>query len=85
MAMTDLKPFADDATSVTLGGLTIENGSDRLALYGTAEITRDKTGLALARQLRAIISQAVAVLEKDDLPDEIAPSAQPTAVKNPFA
>jgi hypothetical protein len=83
--MTDLKPFADDATSVTLGGLTIENGSDRLALYGTAEITRDKTGLALARQLRAIISQAVAVLEKYDLPDEIAPSAQPTAVKNPFA
>ncbi len=37
-----LTPFADDAASVSIGKLTIENGTDRVALYGSLDITRDQ-------------------------------------------
>jgi hypothetical protein len=32
--MTKLVPFADDAASVEIDQLTIENGTERIALYG---------------------------------------------------
>ena len=44
-----LTPFADDAASVSVGKLTFENGTDRVALYGSLDITRDQQGLAHAR------------------------------------
>ncbi len=47
--MTTLKPFADDAASLSIGKLTIENGTDELSLYGSLDITRDQHGLAQAR------------------------------------
>ena len=82
--MTTLTPFADDAASVSIGKLTIENGTDRLALYGSMDITRDRRGLAHAHALQAILDQAVRVLEAEkDLPAELAPTAVKT-VKNPF-
>ena len=82
--MTTLIPFADDAASVSIGKLTIENGTDRLALYGSLDITRDRHGLAQARVLQAVLDQAVRVLEAEkDLPSELAPVAVKT-VKNPF-
>ena len=50
-----LTPFADDAASVSIGKLTIENGTDRVALYGSLDITRDQQGLVHARALLAIL------------------------------
>lgn len=44
--MTKLTPFADDAASIPIGELTVENGTDRIALYGSLDLTRDKQGLA---------------------------------------
>lgn len=41
-AVTNLTPFANDAALIGIGKLTIENGSDRLALYGSLDITLDK-------------------------------------------
>jgi len=83
--MEDFIPFADGGTSIAIGGLTVENGSDRLAIYGTAEISRDKAGRALAKQLLAIFAETVKAMEKEDLPDKVAPDITPTTVKNPFA
>ena len=84
--MKTLKPFADDRASRTLGGLTIENGRDRLALYGSLDITRDKAGLEQARALKAILDAAVAALEAGDtLPEKAAPPRPTKTVKNPFA
>ena len=83
--MTALKPFADDAASLQLGGLTVENGTLRIALYGNLEITRDKAGLSLARQMRALLDQVVATLETGSLPDRVPPPVKPTTVKNPFS
>ena len=83
--MAAFKAFGDDARSVEVGGLTIENGTERIAIYGEGEITRDKAGLAAARQLKAIIDSAVAALEGDDaLPETLAPPAELKKVRNPL-
>ena len=83
--MTKLTPFADDVASLSVGKLTIENGTDHIALYGTLDLTRDKQGLAHARALRALLDQAVQVLEADKaLPDAIPALAVAKTVTNPF-
>lgn len=83
--MTKLTPFADDAASVGIGELTVENGADRLALYGSLDITRDKAGLKRALGLKAILDKAVEVLSADPaLPDHVAPPEKPKRVNNPF-
>ena len=50
--MTKLTPLADDAASISIGELTVENGTDRIALYGSLDLTRDKPGLAQGRALK---------------------------------
>ncbi len=42
--MTQLKPFAEDATSISIGELTIENGTDRIALYGSLDLAATSKG-----------------------------------------
>ena len=39
-------PFADAAGVRTIGALSFENGTDRIAMHGTLDLTRDRTGLA---------------------------------------
>ena len=83
--MTKFAPFADDASSTSIGKLTVENGTDRIALYGSLDLTRDRQGLAHARALRAILGQAVQVLEAQAaLPDAVPAAAAPRTVANPF-
>ena len=84
--MTHLTPFADDSASISIGKLTVENGRDRIALYGSLDLTRDKAGLAAAKALKALIDQAVHVLETSPtLPDSTpGPNAAKPAT-NPFA
>lgn len=80
-----LKPFADDDHSVGIGDLTVENGIDRVALYGSLDLTRDKEGLKRARELLALAQAAVAALEAvSDLPDRLPPPKAPDVVDNPF-
>lgn len=84
--MTKLTPFADDAVSVTVGDLTVENGTLRLALYGSLDITRDKAGLQHALALKGIIDAAVDALKADPaLPDRQPPPDRAKTVRNPFA
>ncbi len=83
--MTTLKPFADDAASVMIGELTVENGTDRVALYGSIDLTRDKQGLAHARALAALVGEAIQLLEADtSLPDAAPPPVASGTVKNSF-
>ncbi len=84
--MANFTPFADDAASVAIEKLTIENGTNRLALYGSLDITRDKVGLRHAQALKVIIEQAVQVLTADPALSERQPPAdKPKTVRNPFA
>ena len=83
--MTRFVPFADEATSVALDALTVENGIDRVAIYGSLDITRDKQGLAHAKVLKLILDEAVRRLEAEpDLPDSLPAPAAARKVANPF-
>ena len=85
MAVPTFSPYADDAASLSLGGLTVENGTERVALYGQIDLTRDKAGLKLARELKAVLDAAVRHLEAaHDLPEQVPPPEPTKTVKNPF-
>ncbi|MCJ2056452.1 hypothetical protein MKL09_07790 [Methylobacterium sp. J-048] len=81
------EPFADDAAVRNIGALSFENGTDRIALHGSLDLTRDKAGLAQARQLQSTFDAIVKVLEAGDLPETVAeaPDSAPKSVANPFA
>ena len=80
-----MRPFADDSASSAVGELTVENGRDRVALYGSLDLTRDAAGLAHARELRALLDAVVQALEGDPaLPDRLPPPDAPATVRNPF-
>ena len=82
--MKKLTPFADDATSVGIGDLTVENGTDQVSLHGSLDITCDKQGLAHAVALKTVLDQAVAYLQaQGDLPEVLPPLPSKT-VANPF-
>ena len=84
--MTKFTPFADDAASVSIGKLTIENGRDRIALYGSIDLTRDKHGVDQARALKTVLDQIVQNLEAEkSLPDSIPADLPSKAVANPFS
>ncbi len=82
------KPYADDASALTIGGLTVENGTDRVRLSGLLDLGRDRMGLGHARSLRAALDAIIAALEAETaLPAEAASPARAktTKVPNPFA
>ena len=83
--MPELTPFADDSTAVEVGDLKLENGCDRIACYGSLDLTRDKAGLALARQAQALLASVVRALEAETgLPDAIPPPKWRGTARNPF-
>ena len=83
--MPDMTPYANDSAAIEVGDLKLENGRDRIACYGSLDLTRDKAGLALARQLQTVLAAVVQALEGDAaLPDTIPPPKKQGMVKNPF-
>lgn len=82
--MWNIHPFGNEADSIPIGELTVENGPDRIAIYGSLQITRDKAGLQLAQDLKELINATVTTLQAEqDLPDhvQITPAER---VVNPF-
>jgi hypothetical protein len=84
MAKKSIHPYQNEAESVQIKDLTIENRIDRVSIYGNLDLTLDQEGLAAARALKAILDQTLAELEKADLPERVA-VREPEMVKNPFA
>ena len=85
MTEPDRTPFADGAGCFECGGLTVENGTEAIALYGQVDITRDRAGLARARELLGFLQAAVALLEGQVLPERVAAAKPKGAAKNPFS
>lgn len=81
--MPQFEPFKDEATVLTLDELTVENRLDRVEIYGSLQITRDKAGLALARELKNVLDAAVRALEMEALPERTA-TRPAEKVRNPF-
>ena len=82
--MSHFKPYANESDVLRIGALEIENRTDRITLTGDVVLTRDQVGLALARELQALIGQVLKALEADEkLPHsvEVKPARE---VKNPF-
>jgi hypothetical protein len=79
-----LDPFMNESQVLVVDGLTIESRSDRVSLFGQIDLTRDKSGLERALQLKAELDAVVLALQKDHaLPDAI--SLLPEGHrKNPF-
>jgi hypothetical protein len=83
-AMSTFKPYQNEADSIAIDDLTIENRLDKISVYGSIDLTKDKAGLQQAKQLKDLIDATIAALEAEkNLPDHIAikPSEK---VDNPF-
>lgn len=82
--MSSIKPYQNEEESLAIGELTIENRMDRVSVYGSIELTKDKTGLQQAKALKDVLDAVVAALDREKaLPDRV--QVKPTdKVKNPF-
>jgi hypothetical protein len=78
------KPFRNESDQIVLGDLVVENRLDRIELYGSLAITRDKAGLELAQAVRRLIDATIGAMQAGTLPDRI--RLKPTdSVASPFA
>ena len=78
-----IKPFQNETETFQIDQLTVENRLDRVQLYGSIEITRDKKGLESARKLKSLLDEVVQTLSAEELPDEVV-VAQKNTIANPF-
>ena len=84
MSEKELIPYADESTVLTIQEFTVENRTDRVSLYGSLSLTKDKAGLASAKLLQGLLNSIVQALESSgDLPDEIHLKPVVT-IANPF-
>ena len=77
----------DDVLNIQGDALTVSNGTTRVVLNGTLDITKDKRGLKAALALKEALDSVVAALQADaHLPDQVKdePDAKPGVVDNPF-
>ncbi|MBV5328638.1 MAG: hypothetical protein JZU65_13550 [Chlorobium sp.] len=85
MKTPSFSPFKNEADCIQIGEeLTIENRLDRISIFGSIDITLDIEGLAVAKELKALLDLTLAEMEKTDLPKQIA-AIKPETVRNPFA
>ncbi|MBB2199796.1 hypothetical protein HLH44_20605 [Gluconacetobacter sp. 1c LMG 22058] len=79
-------PFVDRGESVTIDGLTVENGEERVAFYGRLSIGKDQAGLKDAQEMKTIIDALVVRLEGEaSLPDRLPLGEKSHPVADPFA
>jgi hypothetical protein len=80
----DFKPYDNESDVIRIDHLEIENRVDRVTLMGDVVLTKDKAGLALAKELQALLGEIIQCLESDEkLPDAV--QLKPTPEEdNPF-
>ncbi len=83
MSRSTIFPYRNETEVIQINGLTIENRTDRVSLYGSIDFTLDKLGLERARQLLEVMKATVEALEAEELP-EIVNINKPETVTNPF-
>lgn len=83
----DFRPFEDDAANLTVAGLSIENGRDRISVHGDLDVTADRAGLRRVEQAIAALTEIRdALASRADLAEAVQtvdPDAV-TTVANPF-
>lgn len=84
MAKKGFTPYGNETDCLQIADLSIENRLDRISVYGSIDLWKDKGGLKAAREIKAVIDQIVERLEKEGLPDKVE-LAKAETVPNPFA
>lgn len=84
MPIKRFSPYKNDADTLHVGDMTIQNRLDRISLSGSLDITLDQEGLESARELMEILSLTIHELVHTNLPDKIA-AVEPEIVKDPVA
>ncbi len=76
--------YANEIDSLTIGSdLTVENRLDRISIYGSVDITKDKEGLKYAYELKRVVDAAIEVLKNENLPEHVT-TVEAETVTNPF-
>lgn len=76
--------YENETDLFSIGGMSIENRLDRISIYGSLDITKDKEGLENALKLKHIIDASIDALKRDEnLPDRIEILGTDT-IENPF-
>jgi len=76
--------YENETDLFSVGGMTVENRLDRISIYGSLDITKDKAGLENALKLKRIIDASIDALKRDkNLPEHIVVLGVDT-VENPF-
>ena len=83
------KPYSNDDDVLNIQGdaFTVSNGTTRVVLNGTLELTQDQRGLKAALALKEAVDAVVAALQaQTNLPAKVKdePDAKPGVVQNPF-
>ena len=78
-------PYANEADVLRIGDLQIENRVDRVSCTGDVVFTKDKAGLALAKELQSLMERVVKALEADKQLPQIVELKASDTVKNPFS
>lgn len=80
-----MQPFADDSSVRQIGGLSMENGSDRVVIHGSLDIDKTAAGLELALALKAQVDAIVSALQSVPSLAPAPPEDEPAVtVKNPL-
>lgn len=78
------KAFENGAESHSIHDLTLENGEDRINIYGNLQISKDRDGLQAAKVLQTYLNDIVKTLEQtSDLPEKLTTQAE-GEIENPF-
>jgi len=76
--------YENEAESFQIDNLTVENRLDRISIYGSLELTKDRHGLESALKLKRLIDASVDALKRDkNLPDRIK-TIPFEEIRNPF-
>lgn len=76
--------YENETESFQIDEMTVENRLDRISIYGSLDLTKDRHGLESALKLKRIIDASIDALKRDkDLPDRIDVSPS-ESVQNPF-
>lgn len=81
----EFQPYANEADVLRIGDLEIENRIDRVSLTGDLVLTKDKAGLAVAKELQSLIGRVVKALEVEKQLPETVEIKMSETVKNPFS
>lgn len=77
--------FQNESDIFEVGGLTVENRLDRISIYGSLDITKDREGLQRALMLKRLIDGVIDEMKRDRPLLEKIVIAEGETVENPFS